>query len=320
MSKLLIISSAIIVGILGATPFAIDKYVSSKVTEKFESEKAQILKLDPTLSITYGDVFYSVFEDLVTVKDISYYSVASGIDLSINKVVFTPIDNGANWEELPSIPNNALTTIDGGKVGFRGIGFTQREKDIVSFIAGQDKKIEFSMKMSSEFDEKLREYNYYNDFYVENIGTYDLNFTINGFDPDSKDVQSLDQGTAIKYLMENVSVNNFNLSFTTQNVKRIADELFMLKNYVKNDDEFTSELEKLASKMESEESMKGFSKPIRDFSKSYTSNKEITLSFVSDKNIKINNLIMAVTATQIGGTAPQTIADHLGIKVISEVK
>jgi hypothetical protein len=320
MNKLLIVSSAALVGILCTVPLVMDKYISSKVIERIEVAKAQMLKIEPSLSIDYGDVRYNVFDDLVTIKDLHYSSESSGLDLSIDKSVYTLINEKGNWEDLTSIPDYMVTSIEGGKLNLKEAEVTQKEKDIVSFIAGGDNTIDFSMKMSVEFDKKHKEYNYYSDFYLENIGTYDLSFVISGLDPYSGKLKSLKQSELVKYIMTNVGINNFNLSLTTQNVKGITDELFLLKNYVNNDDEFIDELEKVASRMDSEESMSGFSKPIRDFSKSYISNKEMTISLSSNKDVKINDLVMAFTTLQVGSASPLAMADHLGIKITSNVK
>lgn len=317
--KVLIGLFFVCVVLAGATPFALDKYVGKKVAEKIVEFSNEEKKKDPTLSITHGEIHYDVFDDLITIEDISYYSIGNGFEVTAKKIVTTPVDtekfsDGSNYFE--SIPKLAVTNIEGGKINVRKSKLTDdMAMKVYSYFAGEDGDIEFSSNSKGAFLTDLGEYEYSSTTYIENLGTLEVLVGVNGIPTAGIDKQPSDKPEVLK----GMEVKDFELSFSTTHTKSILNELFDVLSHVDNEKEVVKELNKLADKMKGDESLKGFAQPIQDIAKSYQSQRKLTLLLRSNEAIDAEKAVMAMTMAAMGAGTPSEIANHLQIKLESRL-
>lgn len=317
--KVLIGLFFVCVVLAGATPYALDKYVGKKVAEKIVEFSNEEKKKDPTLSITHGEIHYDVFDDLITIENISYYSIGKGFEVTVKKVVTTPVDtegfsDSSNYFE--SIPKLAITNIEGGKINVRKSKLTDdMAMKVYSYFAGDDGNIEFSSNSKGVFLTDLGEYEYSNSTHIENLGELEVLVGVNGIPTAGVDKQPNDMPEMLK----DMKVEEFGISFSTTHTKAILNELFDVLSHVDSEKEVVKELNKLAVKMKADESLKGFAQPILDIAKSYQSQRKLTLELKSNEAIDIEKAMMAMTMAAMGAGTPSEIANHLQIKLESRL-
>tara|TARA_Y100001934_G_C12230453_1_gene715160 strand:+ start:197 stop:1156 length:960 start_codon:yes stop_codon:yes gene_type:complete len=317
--KVLIGLFFVCVVLAGATPYALDKYVGKKVAEKIVEFSNEEKKKDPTLSITHGEIHYDVFDDLVTVENISYYSIEKGFEVTVKKVITTPVDTEdfsdiSNYFE--SIPKLAITNIEGGKINVRKSKLTDdMAMKVYSYFAGEDGDIEFSSNSKGVFITDLGEYEYSNSTHIENLGELEVLVGVNGIPTAGGDKQLNDMPEMLK----DMKVEEFGISFSTTHTKAILNELFDVLSHVDSEKEVVKELNKLAGKMKADETLKGFAQPILDIAKSYQSQRKLTLELKTNEAIDIEKAMMAITMAAMGAGTPSEIANHLQIKLESRL-
>lgn len=310
--KRIILLAISVATLIGLTPFAADKIVSNRAEDKITEISASIRKQDPTATLTYNDISYDVFQNLITIDGLSYHSTEKGMEAGIATLTFTPVsDDPEEYSSaISELPENSIVQVKAGWLGIESGKLDDSNRKQYEFLAGADNKIEFSLDFKGAYQEKNDTYDYKSNFYIENAGTIDFNFILEEFSGNTSKEQ---------HKPLDIRVSNLNLSFSTDNTKNILDQLFDVMKHAKDEDEFGIELEKLAKKLESEDNLKGFSKPIRDLSKSYYSGRKITLTISTTKPLDSKTLIAVAMMAQSANN-PAQVANTMGLKLTSSLK
>ncbi len=317
--KILVAFLILLLTAVGATPFIADKYVSSKIEEVIAEKVASYQKTDATATLTYEDVKYDIFDSIFTITGISFYSVKSGLEIEIgeykNSIDYSDLVGGGFFQKnvMPEV-----SSLKKGTLKIRESMLEDRHQKLYVLMSGKDKKIEFSSSSKTTLSEDGELVSKSN-LFVENTGTLDLNLRLNGLiEPNNTFANPQDY--AMENLKAGLKITEFNLSFVTNNTKNLMNNIFNVLDYVDSEQEVSVELNKLADKMDEDEDLRGFAKPIRDLSMSYETGKQLKLTVATMGEISTVKVIGTAIISGTGRVTPAEIANHLQLKVTSSTK
>lgn len=308
--KKIIICLLTVAAITISVPFIAERIVVKKVEKDIDGISVQLSELDPTASITHTGISYSIFQNIVRISDFNYHSRTDGIEVNLGEIAFTPVDmdNKEHLDTIKNMPDITVAHIKDGWIQIRDDKLGDAKQQY-NFFAGDDGKVEFSTDLKGFFNKRNDSYSYDSSLYVEKIGTLRLSFLVNGI----SDKKGIDSPNSPDF-----SINNLKLSLSTNNTRSIITELLGGLNYVENEDDLGTEIEKLSHRMEFDESLIGFAQPVKDIHRSYVSGQRLTLTLSTESSLDAQTLITVMMMGQ-SNASPAYLANLLGIKITSSL-